>query len=149
MQNEVLNEHVMDTTSKGRWSALSDSVFVFLLFLVNCAFVFVFAFRCYCFYFRILILRSQNKNKIKNKSEIDKQSNEMLAHDVVAPSTSPWASPVVLVKKSDGTMRFCVDYRKLNQITKKDSYPLPRITEALDALGGARYFSTLDLRSGY
>lgn len=84
-----------------------------------------------------------------NKSEIDKQSNEMLAHDVVAPSTSPWASPVVLVKKSDGTMRFCVDYRKLNQITKKDSYPLPRITEALDALGGARYFSTLDLRSGY
>lgn len=73
MQNEVLNEHVMDTTSKGRWSALSYSVFVFLLFLVNCAFVFVFAFRCYCFYFRILILRSQNKNKIKNKSEIDQK----------------------------------------------------------------------------
>lgn len=84
-----------------------------------------------------------------NKDEIDKQIKEMLDNDVVAPSTSPWASPVVLVKKSDGSMRFCVDYRKLNQITKKDSHPLPRITEALDALGGARYFSTIDLRSGY
>ena len=84
-----------------------------------------------------------------NKNEIDKQIKEMLDNDVVAPSTSPWASPVVLVKKSDGSMRFCVDYRKLNQITKKDSHPLPRITEALDALGGARYFSTIDLRSGY
>ena len=56
---------------------------------------------------------------------------------------------MVLVKKSDGTLRFCIDYRKLNQITRKDSHPLPRITEALDSLGGAHYFSTLDLRSGY
>lgn len=84
-----------------------------------------------------------------NKEEIDKQINEMLKNDVISPSTSPWASPVVLVKKSDGNMRFCIDYRKLNQITEKDSHPLPRITEALDALGGARHFSTLDLRSGY
>ena len=84
-------------------------------------------------------LRSYRTNPA-NKEEIDKQINEMLKNDVIAPSTSPWASPVVLVKKSDGSMRFCIDYRKLNQITTKDSHPLPKITEALDALGGARYF---------
>ena len=84
-----------------------------------------------------------------NKEEIDRQIQEMLQNDIISPSVSPWSSPVVLVKKSDGTMRFCIDYRKLNQITRKDSHPLPRITEALDSLGGAHYFSTLDLRSGY
>ena len=84
-----------------------------------------------------------------NKEEINKQINEMLENDIISPSVSPWSAPVVLVKKSDGSMRFCVDYRKLNSITRKDSHPLPRITEALDALGGAQYFSTLDLRSGY
>ena len=84
-----------------------------------------------------------------NKEEIDRQIHEMLENDIISPSVSPWSSPVVLVKKSDGTMRFCIDYRKLNQITRKDSHPLPRITEASDSLGGANYFSTLDLRSGY
>ena len=80
-----------------------------------------------------------------SKTEIEKHVKEMLDNNIICPSVSPWAFPVVLAKKSDGTLRFCVDYRKLNQII--DSHPIPRITEALDALGGARYFTTLDFQS--
>ncbi len=68
---------------------------------------------------------------------------------VIRPSTSPYASPIVLVRKKDGTMRMCVDYRRLNSKMVRDAYPLPRIEESLDALGGAKYFSCLDLTSGY
>ena len=80
---------------------------------------------------------------------IDDQVETMLKTGACKPSTSPWASNVVLVKKSDGTLRFCVDYRQLNAMTVKDSYPLPCIDTFFDALGGAKYFSTLDLRQGY
>ena len=83
------------------------------------------------------------------QQEIDSQVKKMLEQGVISPSDSPWASPVVLVQKKDGSKRFCVDYRKLNEATVKDAYPLPRIDESLEALGGAQWFSTLDLASGY
>ena len=74
---------------------------------------------------------------------------KMLDQNVITPSSSPWTSPVVLVPKKDGSTRFCIDYRKLNYVTKKDAYPLPRIDQTLDALSGACQFSTLDLINGY
>ena len=85
----------------------------------------------------------------KHQEEIERQINEMLNAQVIGPSISPWAAPVVLVEKKSGEMRFCVDYRKLNAVTKKDSFPLPRIDDTLDTLHGKKYFTTLDLASGY
>ncbi|UYV72561.1 hypothetical protein LAZ67_9003705, partial [Cordylochernes scorpioides] len=79
------------------------------------------------------------------QSEVDK----MIKMGIVQPSESPWSSPVVLVKKKDGSWRFCVDYRKLNKVTKKDVYPLPRNDDVLDSLTGTKFFSSMDLRTGY
>ncbi|UYV76764.1 hypothetical protein LAZ67_14001975 [Cordylochernes scorpioides] len=80
---------------------------------------------------------------------IQEEVNKMEEIGIIQPSASPWASPVVLVRKKDGSWRFCVDYRRLNKITKKDVYPLPRIDDTLDCLQGARFYSSMDLQSGY
>ena len=81
--------------------------------------------------------------------EVERQVGELVEKGLVEPTDSAWSSPVVLVKKKDGSWRLCVDYRQLNTVTKKDAYPLPRIDDSLDALSGSAYFSTLDLVSGY
>jgi hypothetical protein len=83
------------------------------------------------------------------QEEAKKQIDEMLSHDIIRPSCSPWTSPALLVKKKDGTLRFCVDYRKLNSVTHKDTYPLPRVDDMLDKLNNSCIFTTLDLASGY
>jgi hypothetical protein len=80
---------------------------------------------------------------------IESNVQELLAAKVIEPAASPWASNVLLVQKKDDTWRFCVDYRKLNDVTRKEAYPLPRIDSCLECLGGSRYFSTLALRDGY
>ena len=85
----------------------------------------------------------------KERELISSQVNDMLRDRIIRPSSSPWSSPVVIVRKQDGTPRFCVDYRKLNLITERDVYPLPHIDDIIDRLAGSRYFSTLDLKSGY
>ncbi|MCP3663135.1 MAG: DDE-type integrase/transposase/recombinase, partial [Gammaproteobacteria bacterium] len=80
---------------------------------------------------------------------VNKMVKDMLDQGIVSRSSSPWASPIVLVQKKDGSSRFCIDFRRVNQVIKHDSWPLPRVDDILDQLGKAKYFSTLDLASGY
>ena len=68
---------------------------------------------------------------------------------IIEPSTSEWASPIVLVPKKDGSLRMCVDYRRLSSVSEADAYPTPRIDDLIDRLGDARYISTIDLTRGY
>ncbi|KAK2423579.1 putative mitochondrial protein [Trifolium repens] len=81
--------------------------------------------------------------------ELKTQLEELLQKHIIRPSVSPWGAPVLLVKKKDGTMRLCIDYRQLNKVTIKNKYPLPRIDDLLVQLRGATVFSKIDLRSGY
>ena len=89
------------------------------------------------------------RTPLNNRRVIDEAIDEMLDAKIIQLSQSPWSFPVVIVDKKDGSKRFCVDFRKLNQITKKNSYPLPVIDDILALLGKAKYFTSLDLKSGY
>ena len=80
---------------------------------------------------------------------INQEVDKMLADDIIEPSSSGWSSPIVLVRKPDGSRRFCLDFRKLNQVTKKDAYPLPQMNGILDKLRSARYISKIDLFKGF
>lgn len=86
---------------------------------------------------------------VYQKDEIDKTVKELLTAGTIQPSSSPYASPVVLVKKKDGTWRVCVDYRKLNGMTIKDRFSIPLIEDLMDELGGSCVYSKIDLRAGY
>ena len=81
--------------------------------------------------------------------EVKQELREMLAEGVIEPSQSDWASPIVLVRKKDGSIRLCVDYRKLNAQSRTDAYPMPRIEDILDRVGKAKFITTLDLTRGY
>ena len=83
------------------------------------------------------------------RQEVARQLSSMQEAGVIEPSNSPWSSPVVMVRKKDGSLRFCVDYRELNKVTRKDTFPLPRVDDLLDQIGQSKYFTTLHLASGY
>lgn len=83
------------------------------------------------------------------QKHIHAELDNMLKEGIIEPSQSPWSSPILMVPKKDGTFRFCVDYRRLNKVTKKDAYPLPYVSAILDRLRGAKYLSSLDIKSAY
>ena len=81
--------------------------------------------------------------------EVRQHIQEMLDGGAIQPSQSPWCNAVVLVRKKDGSLRFCINFRRLNAQTKKDAYPLPRMQETMESMVGARHFSCMDLKSGF
>ena len=89
------------------------------------------------------------KMALMELKDLKLQLQELLEKGFIPPSVSPWGAPVLFVKKKDGTLRLCVDYRQLNKMPVKNKYPLPRIDDLFDQLKGARVFLKIDLRSGY
>ena len=87
-------------------------------------------------------------NEIK-RSAMKTETDYLLENDLARHSYSPWSSPCLLVKKPDGSFRFCTDYRKVNAVTVPDCYPLPRMEDCVDSIGSARFVSKLDLLKGY
>lgn len=95
------------------------------------------------------IRQAPRRLPVHQSDEVRDHVNQLLQEGLIAPSSSPWAAPIVVVRKTDGSLRLCVDYRKLNSNTVKDAFPIPRIEDAIDSMSKAKYFTTLDLASGY
>jgi hypothetical protein len=95
------------------------------------------------------IRQTPRRLPLAKQAEVSEMLDNMQRHRVIKESDSPWSSPVVLLRKKNGELRFCVDYRKLNDVTEKDCFPLPQTGNTLDTLAGTNWFSTLDLKSGY
>lgn len=85
----------------------------------------------------------------KMQGHINAELDDMLRQDVIEPSSSAWSSPILMVPKKDGSFRFCVDFRKVNEVSKKDAYPIPYVSAILDRLRGAKYLTSLDIKSAY
>ena len=95
-------------------------------------------------------IRQPVRRQPYGKRDIERQEiQKMLGKGIIEPSKSPWSSPIVLVSKKDGSTRFCVDYRRLNEVTVKDAYPIPRVDDCFDALSGSKWFNCMDLNSGF
>jgi hypothetical protein len=94
------------------------------------------------------ITKRPYRMSVDELEELKKQLKELSDKGYIRPSASPWGSPILFMKKKDGSMRMCIDYRNLNAVTVKNKYPLPRIDELLDQLKEAKFFSKIDLRSG-
>jgi hypothetical protein len=97
----------------------------------------------------VSVSRTPYRMSMPELVELKLQLKEMMDKGYIRPSVSPWGAPVLFVKKKDGTLRLCIDYKQLNKVTIKNKYPLPRIDDLFDQLGGASVFSKIDLRSGY
>jgi hypothetical protein len=97
----------------------------------------------------VLVSKTPYRMSTPELVELKLQLKEMMDKGYIQPSVSPWGAPVLFVKKKDGTLRPCIDYRQLNKVTIKNKYPLPKIDDLFDQLGGASIFSKIDLRSGY
>ncbi|GJX12525.1 putative reverse transcriptase domain-containing protein [Tanacetum coccineum] len=95
------------------------------------------------------IAKAPYRLALSEMKELMSQLQELLDKGFIRPSSSPWGAPILFVKKKDGSMRMCIDYRELNKVTVKNVYPLPRIDDLFDQIQGARWFSKIDLRSGY
>ena len=95
------------------------------------------------------IKQHPNRTSFSQRLEINTQVKQMERNGIIRKSCSPWSSPVVLSRKKDNSWRFCVDYRRLNKITKQDQYPLPRISDIIDRVSGSKFYSTIDLFSAY
>ena len=85
----------------------------------------------------------------QQEEEVKRQAEEMVKNGIASPSASPWGSNVILVKKRDGSMRLAIDYRKLNDVTVNDSYPMPNVRDIVDKMKGSQLFSKMDMASAY